>query len=271
VTRRGWAIIALAEIGGKEADDWLAKVQSDPKHPMLVRAWAAAARVSMIDTADGLIEKASLVSEFPSLGRPIGMRLVELLRQGNDVPAEGMLSVTLKVPQLQQSLAPAILALGSKKLSTVMVTSRDQSVRYHAAAFLGTLSQQGDRGVGTAVITAYRFDPDATDVPWHGGPLYVPGLNWSRNQARALVGQLIAWHVWCDRHGRPAEQRQIHNNLMSNSLAGAAGYQLNRITKSDTVTWLTTWGKAVGRAEMLRMLKEQGVESNSKYSSALEE
>ena len=52
ITRRGWAIVCLAEIGGDEVDQLLTKVHSDPKQPMLVRTWAAAARIDRSDRLD---------------------------------------------------------------------------------------------------------------------------------------------------------------------------------------------------------------------------
>ncbi len=75
--KRGWAIAALAEIGGQDVDEYLLNVHADSNQPQLVRTWAAAARVSMTRTVNGLIEKANLVAQFPALGRPIGMRIVE--------------------------------------------------------------------------------------------------------------------------------------------------------------------------------------------------
>jgi len=181
-----------------------------------------------------------------------------------------MLTVSLRIPQLQQALAPAIIALGPKDLSAALVTAKDQNVRRQAAAYLGSLAGRGDKGVPAAVIEVYKFDPDAKDVAWKGGPLFVPGINWNKEDARALVGNLISWHLWCDIRGRKSEQKQIHNNIRSLSLARAAGYQGPGWQDIGTVQWLTIWGKAVGRKEIERMLKQQGVDTNRKYSSVLE-
>lgn len=98
----------------------------------------------------------------------------------------------------------------------------------------------------------------------------MPGIYWERADARALVRNLIAWHLWCDRKGQSAEQNQIHNNLRSLRLADAAGYQSPGFGVADTPTWLLTWGKALGRAEVEKLLKQQGVEDVAKYSSVLE-
>ena len=271
IARRGWAIVCLAEIGGDEVDQLLTKVHDDSKQPMVVRTWAAAARVYMTDTTEGLIQKASLVASFPAVGRPVGMRLLERLGAGDEpASAEDMLTISLRIPQLQQALAPAIIALGPKKLAAVLVTAKDQNVRRQAAAYLGSLAGRGDKGVPAAVIEVYKFDADAKDVAWKGGPLFVPGINWSKEDARALVGNLISWYLWCDRGSRKAQQKQIHNNIRSLSLARAAGYQSPGWQDNGIVRWLTAWGKAVGRKEIERILKQQGVDTDRKYANVLE-
>jgi hypothetical protein len=55
------------------------------------------------------------------------------------------------------------------------------------------------------------------------------------------------------------------------SLAQAAGYQSPGFNQIGTTQWLITWGKAVGREEIRRILKEQGVDSNRKYSDVLQQ
>ena len=118
-------------------------------------------------------------------------------------------------------------------------------------------------------MQAYQFDPDADDVAWRGGPLFVPGINWQRDDARALAADLIAWHVWCDRHNRDAEKRQIHNNLRSVALARAAGYERPRFQYSDTAAWLTTWGRAFGKDTLRELLEIQQVAEVPKYAKVL--
>ncbi len=65
--RRGWAIAALAAIGGQEVDEALLNVHADENTEKIVRTWAAAARVTMTRTTNGLIEKANLIPQFPAL------------------------------------------------------------------------------------------------------------------------------------------------------------------------------------------------------------
>ncbi|MCA9264361.1 MAG: DUF2330 domain-containing protein [Planctomycetales bacterium] len=272
VTRRGWAIAALAAIQGYDVDEQLLEIHADEQQSTLVRTWAAAARVSMASTPTGLIEKAQLVTQFPAIGRPIAMRLVDSLNRGDEsVSVEKLIDVSRQVTQLQQSLAPAIIARGSQELLGVMTKSTDDQIRRMAAAYLGTLAAQTDSNVARDIIRAYQFDPEAKSVPWAGGALFVPGLAWEQEPARELVANLLAWHLWCDRNDMSAEQRQIHNNIRSLGLARAAGYESPGFRVADTVTWLKVWRDVVGRDQLRLMLQEQGVAEDAKYAVLLGE
>jgi len=212
----------------------------------------------------------SLVQQFPALQRPLRLKVVAELNQGADgVSPEELLSLSIRVPQIQQSLAGTIRGFGAERITSVMVSASDQNVRRQAAAYLAGMAQQGDQEVASAVIAAVKFDRQATEVAWKGGPLFVPGIAWKKEVARALVGQLIRWHVWCDRHAKKPELLQLHNNLRSLSLARAAGYQSPGWQQADTPRWLTAWGKVVGRAGLEKILKEQGVADNARYAAVL--
>lgn len=269
--KQGWAIAALAEIGGQDVDEYLLNVHANEKQKKIVRTWAAAARVSMTRTVNGLIEKANLIPQFPALGRPIGIRIVEKLsKDPSNVDPEKVLAVTQKVPQLQTALAPTILALGPNKLTDVMLTSKDQNVRRLAAGYLGSLAQQGEsESVAKGVAAALLFDAMDETVPWEGGPLFLPGIQWSQADARELVGHLIRWNLWCDIHGKSRELQQIHNNIRSLGLARSAGYQSPGWNSVDCRAWLQAWGALMGRKEIEAILEEQGVSGDRKYSTVL--
>ena len=271
LTKRGWAIAALAEIGGQDVDEYLLNVHADEKQEQIVRTWAAAARVTMTRTVNGLIEKANLVSQFPALGRPIGIRIVEKLSDDSSQgDPEKVLAVTQKVPLLQEALASTIMAFGPAKLTDVMIHADDTNIRRLAAAYLGTLAQQGNGDkVAEEVANQLKFDMSAKNVPWTGGALFVPGIQWKKEDARKLVGQLIRWNLWCDIRGKTQEQRQIHNNIRSLGLARAAGYTSPGWNEVDCIAWLKAWGAAMGRGEIQDILKQQDVDNNQEYASAL--
>ncbi|MFK7769985.1 MAG: DUF2330 domain-containing protein [Mariniblastus sp.] len=272
LAKRGWAIAAMVEIGGQDVDEYLLNVHADESQKKIVRTWAAAARVTMTRTVNGLIEKANLIPKFPALGRPIGMRIVEKLsKDSTKTDPEQVISVTQKVPQLQQALAPTIMSFGAEKLTRVMSSANDQNVRRMAAGYLGSLAQSsGDnKEVAKSVIARYEFSGDASNVAWEGGPLFLPGIQWTKEEARDLTGNMIRWYLWCDINKKDAEQKQIHNNIRSLGLARAAGYTSPGWRDVDCVQWLEAWKAVVGKEGIEKILKEQGVESNDKYSGLI--
>ena len=270
--KRGWAVAALAEVGGQDVDEYLLNIHADTKQEMVVRTWCAAARVSMTRTANGLIEKANLIQQFPALGRPIGIRLVEKMSGDKEnIDVGKVLDVSMKVPQLQSSLAPMIIGFGPEKLMEVMYTSKNDNVRRQATGYLGSIANQGKSSeVAELVTERLTFKPDAKKAAWDGGALFIPGIQWGKEEARSLVGQLIRWHVWCDVKGDANGQRQIHNNIRGVGLARAAGYQSPGWNDTGTVTWLESWGNAVGRDEIEAILKEQNVADKPKYKAVLD-
>ncbi|MBW3540766.1 MAG: DUF2330 domain-containing protein [Planctomycetes bacterium] len=268
---RGWAVVCLAEIGGEKAEERLTELSQDAKQPALVRTWAAAGRVKLAESTDELLKLAELIPQFPALGRPVGLRLVAKLNEkGETITAEDLLDTTLKVPQLQQSLAPAILAMGSKPLVEAMATARDQNVRRQAAAYLGTLAAQGDKNVAGEVVEAYEFDPNAKTAPWEGGPLFIPGIDWQKDDARKLVDHLIRWYLWTELNEHKQHQAALHNNLRSVQLAQVAGYQSPGFQEVGVDQWLETWGRAIGKEQFRKLLDQQGAANLERYKKILE-
>jgi len=272
---RGWAIVCLAQIGGEGMDQRLSTLQDDARQPELVRTWAAAGRVRLARTTSELTQLAQAVPSMPALGRPIGKRLVALLgtgSEGGSTPVADLIQLSLKIPELQPTLASPILASQPEALVQAMATAEDQQVRRQAAGYLATLAGQGNTQVAAAVGKAYRFDPEAQAVPWHGGPLFVPGIRWQeqKEEARALAEDLIKWFLFCERNSLTAEMRQLHNNLRSLQLAKAAGYQSPGWREVGILEWLTVWGQAVGMESLKKLLEEQGVAREARYVEILE-
>ena len=270
--QRGWAIAALAEIGGTDVDEALLDVHANESTEKVVRTWAAAARVSMTRSVNGLIEKANLIPQFPALGRPIGMRLVEQMNvEGEEVDPEKMIQATIRVPQLQQGLAPAIIAFGPAKLTQVVYSAENNDIRRTGAGYLGSIAQAGQgQDVVDEVVKTIAFDAQASDVPWKGGALFIPNVQWDKENATALVGNLIRWHVWCDMNDKNSEQQQIHNNIRSVALIQAAGYGNPGWNDVGTVEWLNAWKTAVGKDGIRKVLEDVGALDNDKYASLLD-
>ena len=268
LTRRGWAFVCLAEIGGTEADEALAAIHDNGNQSSLVRTWAIAARINNVKTTDGLIRLSENVAMFPATRRPFGRRLAALTQQGDKGESvEGLLRVSTQLPQVRQSLVPAVLAYGRKPLITVMLTGNDNEVRREAAAYLATLALQ-DEKVASDIAAAYQFDPQAKTVTWNGGALFIPALNWDKQNGRALAGHLMKWMLWCDHNRKQGIHNQIQNNLSSVQLTQAAGYGWP--SEYDAVGWLTSWKRVVGQQGIEKILSEQGVQNDARYRSLLE-
>lgn len=270
LTRRGWAIAAMASVGGQLSDEILLDIHADSKQEKLVRTLAAAARVSSTRTTNGLLEKATLIREFPALGRPIGMRLVEKMSGDGDIDAEKVIEVSNKVPVLQSALAPMIMAFGPTKIANVIYEAPNDQLRRSGAAYMASLAGQGEaEAVSEEVLKRLKFDSQASEVPWKGGALFVPGIQWGKEEATELVDNLIRWHLWCDIKSDAASQQQIHNNIRGVGLSRVVGYQNPGWRDVSTETWLTTWRQIIGKENLEELLEEQGVEDNAKYRAAL--
>ena len=271
MTVRGWSIVCLAEIGGKQADARFVQLHDDPQQPQLVRNWAAAARVHIANSNSELVALSTLTQKFPSLVRPLSKKLVQRLESRDEkVSTEALLQLSINMPQLRSALAPTIIAEGGAALIRVMLHDKTVSLRRQAAAYLGTLASQSDEKLVSEIVKAYRFDPQAKQTPWTGGPLFVPSLNWKPQSAKQLVGHLVAWYVWCDLHDQKQQQSAIHNNLRSIRLARVAGYERPGFRQANTEAWLASWGKVVGRAGIESLLKQQNVHEQPRFQTVME-
>jgi len=264
---RGWAIVTLAGIGGDKVNRGLERIYVNSNESILVRTWAAAARIQLARNGDELVGLSRWTNELPATGRPMAERFVQILSEGEPASLESLLAMSLTVPQsVQAALRAPIMNAGPEPLVDIMVNSGDMNVRRQATAYLATLGGQDNEAVASAVIDAYWFDPDADVVPWQGGPLYIPGMAWSRPDARILVDNLIRWLLFCEINAL-GEQQQIVNNLRSIGLAQAAGYQFTG--SNDAADWFRTYGRAAGKWELEKIFREQGVAGQTRYRNIL--
>lgn len=272
LTSRGWAIVGLQRIGGPDAVKTLKKLTDDGKQPMLVRTWAVAARIDMAKSLEEAIELAPLAQTYPAAQRPLTLK-VTALASNADVPVGKLIALTQSNYQLQQVLAAPITAVGPKALVDVMLHDKDMNIRQLAAAYCATAAQQqgkaGNEITGDSLDKALAFDPKASDVPWAGGPLYIPNIGWDKQFGTKLVGDLIAWDLWADKHGKAEYETQIQNNLNSITLAGTVGYEMNW-NNTGVLTWLQVWGKLKGKSGLQKMLDDQGLAGDSRYKGVLD-
>ncbi|MBS2033147.1 MAG: hypothetical protein JST54_35065 [Deltaproteobacteria bacterium] len=274
LTQRGWAIVGLRRIGGKGADETLARIIAAEKQPALVRTWAAAARIDLAPDFDAVLALAPLASTFPAVRRPLTMRVTELAGTSAKADPAKLIAVAVQDYQLQQVLVPVILAMPTETLMKVMLHDKNQQVRMTAASYLATKGRQpqltGAPSVAETIVQAYSFQPGAQDVPWAGGPLYIPGIVWEKGPATQLVGELIRWYLWADLRGRQEIKQQINNNLNSLGLGNVVGYQAGW-SDQGAVGWLKVWQHVAGSAAVRELLNEQNELNDPKLQSFVKE
>ncbi|MEO8497634.1 MAG: HEAT repeat domain-containing protein, partial [Planctomycetota bacterium] len=263
IITQGWAIVCLGRIGSEDAKRHLERLRSSESIPPLVQTWAAAAMIAAASTTKELEELSQLVNGQPALSRPLMLAFQKQVRKQEGVDAfETTLLAASRSAVLAKSLAPEIMSAGPERLVREMLRSDNLDVRRTAAGYVASLGQQPDnaRSVSSSIVAALRFDPTAEHSPWHNGPLFLPSIPWQTEDARALVGNLMRWHLWAHRHGEDEVRRQIDTNLQSVTLAGATGYQITN--SPDTQEWLRSWKHVVGAEELKQILTEQGAEGD---------
>ncbi len=258
---RGWCIVAMSRIGGTAVDASLRALAEDTSQAMLVRNWAGAARIAVAPDPEKLLALVPMVQTMPALARPLAKRLAAF---DGGVTAEALLKLADRNPALQDGLVEIITDCGADELAKVMYTSGDMKVRMTAARYLG-----GMPDAASAVISALAFSVDRDKAPWDGGPLYVPGISWTKVDGEKLVTALLSWGLWCERAGKTSEIQQVTNNLNSVSLAHAVGYEMNWNT-AGMANWLKVWGKAKGKAAVVSILEANKAQDDSRYAGVLD-
>ncbi len=263
VARRGWAIVALGRIGGDEAFECLVWLTNNKKQPEMIRLWASAAQIKAAGTPEQLDKAAKLVELHPALERPLAKNIERQLRAGEaDLSLVGLLQLCMRSPQYERFLAGPIVAQGGAALVKQMLTHEDQEVRRKAAGFVGTAAQAGEKTVAADIAAALAFQADAEKVPWEGGPLFIPGIDWNQNQAEAkqLAQNLIAWHVWCGdskENGRtPQDQRHARQRQ---PLQRRRLQQPRPRGRQQRARWVAAWQEAAGQEAVDTLLAPQGL------------
>lgn len=260
ITARGWAIQALSQIEGEEADTALLGIQDYGQAPELVRTWAAAARINRTQSVDEVLAFAPLAQTWPALNRPIQLKVESLASELSD-PGAAIAAVQLN-PNLATIMAPIILGGGADPLLEVMLHHENTEVRRMAAAYLGSWAGSDNKNA-MDIAKGYAYTPGAEAVLWEGGALYVPSIAWRKKEAQVLAGHLVSWHLYCDLQGLFNEKNQIFNNIQSINLHQAAGWP--GWPSTDTNELLVQYGQAAGKDALQKVLSEHGVADDEKY------
>jgi len=229
---RGWAVVAVARIGGSKAKTLLDKWSTNSDLPELVRTWSAAARIEMADNLPELQGLLARTNGQPALKKPWNKQALKVLQEsgtldGGDLTT--MLELVNSNRQLASAVAPAIIKQPTKKLAKLMFTSKNNNLRRQAASYLGSkANKEGVGEVAPELVKLYRYSTKRgkKGIFWKGGGLFVPGIQWPRPQARKLMFNLIQWLQYTEGQGMRGESRQLMNNLRSVSLHRQAGIRV---------------------------------------------
>jgi hypothetical protein len=259
LTQRGWAIVALAEIGGNEAREGLFTLRRADLP--LVQVWASAGelRVAPAEQVDALA--AELVTARTVLLRPATLRLdAEGLPRPQLAAAMLIRASNLGPWQQDSTLNRAIAALGAETLVGVLLRHDDPRTQVAAAQFVAGLGQQRpdeNARIARVYLRALRADPDAADAPWGESALYVPQIAWTKEDMDRLLHELTGWVVWADAdEARRHRMDQLLNNLQQ--LSWQANPRVVFDIEWEGRAWLRLYGQARGRTALTRVLAEQG-------------
>jgi hypothetical protein len=251
---RGRAIVGLGQVEGELAEVTLRKIREDGSEKQLVRTWAYAASLQRADTLDEALALAKLQGQYTGSDRAVQLAMARHLA---DADAEQLLSMLVSVPSLNGAVAPMLMEASIPELGRVMLTHTEDPVRRQAASWLAAQAAQKGRGDAVAKITISQLhhNPSVNRVPWKGGALYIPGIQWDKNNAKDLVRTLIQWKLYCERTGKDGEKNQVWNNLRSVQLLQAAGFK-NRWPNDAQV--LEEWANIGGKSDVAKLRGEQG-------------
>jgi len=187
-----------------------------------------------------------------------------LRRSGKATTTAEVIKLSVDSPHLTTFLAAAMLDVPPGDVVAVMLTAPSTKERRQAAAYVATIGENRPKaGVAVYVVESLAFDSDAKQVPWHGGPLFVPMAGWTKKTARPLVRSLIAWHVWCDIRKLSKAQDQLTATLTNATIAKLVEYRVPE--RSRTTDWLRAWRSVAGEDGVAELLTKQ--DAQQRYSN----
>lgn len=266
-TRRGWAVVCLSEIGGKDVKHHLEQLVRRGSLPPLVRSWCVAALYKQAGSVDELIHAANdtLPVASSELHRPFQMRMAELLAKEDAPDLRSLLELSSTHPFLNPTLVPTIRLHGAQPIIDEMLIG-PSLVRQQAAAVLGSMGTEAEdhARLASKVIASLAFDADRKTVPWHGGPLFLPGITWSKENSQRAIEQLLTWWLWCEQRDLQNEHNVIANNLWVFTQPAGVTHRGNALD-----SWLLDWGRQNGHKQLRAMLARTGSTNRERLAEQL--
>jgi len=260
---RGWAILGLSQVRA-DTRITLDQIRDDGSNSMLVRTWAASARLQRASTMRELVEQSVFVNQYPGLDRPFKQKVSGLLDGSESL--EELMQLSANFPQLSAQIGQSILAADTSELVELIYHGKDNNIRRQAASYAAAQAQGDPEVVGAAIIGALTYRGGTP--PWAGNALFIPNVGWTAPQGQELVGELIRWSVYCSEDKElTAERQQIWNNLMSVGLLYTAGY--NGSIPSDPIGMVKRYGEVMGKSAMRDMIRDLGLSEDPRYAKLI--
>ena len=258
ITARGWSVQALSRIDADSAETSLQTIR-DTTDNALVRTWASAGLLQQADDIDELMARSSLQWENPALQRTFSLRARELGSMVGELRAAIVL--ISQDASMGAVVGPVLADASVEDLAQLMFNDPDNGVRWTSAGLLAGRPNEAQK-----IARQYAFTPGAEEVLWAGGALYVPNVGWGKKDAKVLVGNLVAWFVFCEEKGLEGEKQQIYNNLNSLGLINTIGMAWPGF---DGHELLVQYGQATSVESARRILAEQGLLDHDDWAAAL--
>ena len=256
MTERGWAVACLGELKGQGVVVRLHELANDGSLPTLVRSWCMAALYKQATSVEQLAEYARgpMPLGHAELHRPFQIRLSELLAEEEATDLSQLLELSSSYPFLNAMVIPSIREHGAQAIVRELLTNSKMQVRSQAAAVLGAIGTKPEdqASIAQLVLGSLAFTTDSETVPWHGGPLFLPGITWKAEDGEQAIEHLLSWWMWCEQRELQGEISVIANNLWVFSQAASVTNQ------ASLDLWLFDWGRRIGSEKLEQKIKQSG-------------
>lgn len=273
LTVRGWAIVALSRIQEPSGyvTQQLKRIEGNTSNPELLRTWTAAAIIQRADNIDELGNRIDFLSQYPALVRPIKLKAKSFQTSQSKI-LKPLVTAVSKNKNLQNNdeFINFLQSFPLSNLLNLQFSLPANQGRQTIAKIVGGIARNGQtEKTCNALLDTLKFRPGEDEVPWKGGALFLPRIQYNQQQAKSVAKTLIKWIVWAKRNGRSEAINQIHNNLRSVSLARTAGYDTIRSRSGNASSWLRQWKDAFGEEEVRTILNEQNALNHSAFQRIL--
>ena len=179
---RSWSIACLGEIRDKSAIPTLTQIAIKGDEKELIRIFALKALLAFSDQ-----------ESFEGILTVFGQGLIQ-----GDLYNE-------VVKQINESL-------NVDTMIKIWLKGKNDTARSQAAGFLAGKDSAANR-VKVMDMLGYTDDNSKAGVPWKGGALWIPRINWTKEERFALVSSLIHWWYFSDKKTDRKVINQIRNNI----------------------------------------------------------